>query len=76
MEQIEPTLFDLFLATLRQELERNRMSQRDLARASGVHYVTVSRILSGQKRNIRLDTVDRLLKATRAAPEKIFQKNS
>lgn len=70
------TLFDNFLGTLRQELERNGMSQRDLAKASDIHYVTVSRILSGQKRNIRFDTADRLLEAARATPdnEKIFQK--
>jgi transcriptional regulator with XRE-family HTH domain len=39
-------LSDTFAVNLQTVLARKRMSQRELARLSGVHYVTINRILS------------------------------
>lgn len=38
---------DNFRDNLRSAMNRKKMSQQDLARKSGVHFVTVSRILNG-----------------------------
>ncbi len=36
-----------FRDNLRTAMDRRKMSQQDLAKKSGVHFVTISRILSG-----------------------------
>ena len=50
------------------------MSQQDLARASGIHFVTINRILNSAVDNISFDVAEKLLIASGVEPEKIFKK--
>lgn len=54
------TSFYRFAENLRRELARREMSQQDLAKASGVHYVVINRILNEAVDDVKLDTVDRI----------------
>ena len=67
-------LFDQFIATLRAAMAKNKLSGQELARRSGVHWVTISRILNGAVDNTTLDVAERLLRAAGADPEKGFRK--
>ena len=52
--------FSRFAENLRRQMERRGLSQQDLARMSGVHYVVINRILNETVDNLNLDTVDRI----------------
>ena len=67
-------LFSVFQETLRVAMAKKSMSQQDLARASGVHFVTINRILQGAVDNISFDVAEKLLVAAGVSPEKIFRK--
>jgi len=71
---VNPTFFDLFRETIKEEMVRKQMSQKDLAEKSKIHYVTISNILRGTKRNVGFDTAEALLDALDADPQKIFPK--
>lgn len=47
MQQVMP-LAENFRENLRSALEKKRMTQRELANKSGVHYVTICNILAGK----------------------------
>lgn len=66
------TLTDNFAENVRRELERRQMSQRELARAAGVHYVSICRILSGDTIP-SVETCEAVARALDISPEKIFR---
>jgi transcriptional regulator with XRE-family HTH domain len=64
---------DVFTATLKTAMARKKLTQQDLARESGIHFVTINRILNGAVENIGFDTAEKLLRAAGVKPEKIFR---
>lgn len=68
------TLFEVFNATLKAAMARKKLSQQDLAESSGIHFVTINRILNGAVDNISFDTAEKLLVAAGIQPERIFRK--
>lgn len=66
------TLIDNFVENVRAECERRGMTQRDLAKASGVHYVSICRILGGDTAP-SVDTCEAIANALDIGPEKIFR---
>jgi len=64
---------DDFRANLRSACEKHDISQRELARRSEVHYVTVNRILKGILTNPTIDVCERLAKAAGVPLPKIFK---
>ncbi len=62
-----------FIDLARRALDRSGMTQRDLERASGVHFVTINRILKGTQEPT-LEVVEKITKALRIDPAKIFGK--
>lgn len=65
-------LVDNFVDNLQAACERKGISQRELARRSGVHYVTVNRILQRQM-DPSLSICERLAEAAEMIPEKSFR---
>jgi DNA-binding Xre family transcriptional regulator len=55
-------------------MAKNNITGQDLARMSGVHWVTISRILNGQVQTTTLEVAEKLLTALRMKPEKLLQK--
>lgn len=74
MSTMTTILFDVFTATLKAAMARKKMNQQDLAEVSGVHFVTINRILNNAVENISFDTAEKLLLAAGVEPEKIFRK--
>ena len=64
-------LQDNFVANLTAAMARLGMSQQDLAAASGVHFVTINRILRGHNEP-KFDICEKLAKAVGIDPPKIF----
>ncbi|MBN1851101.1 MAG: helix-turn-helix transcriptional regulator [Pirellulales bacterium] len=60
-----------FVKNLKKALEEAEISQAELARLSGVHYVTINRILHGHL-NPTIDTCEALAKALGIKPEYAF----
>lgn len=60
-----------FLTNLRRAMDRLGFDQQELAEKSGVHYVTISRILNGHNEP-NFETCERLAKAVEIDPPKIF----
>ena len=57
------TLFDLFLTSLEDAMQKNGISQLELARRSGVHPVYINRIIKRHQTNPTVDVVEKLLAA-------------
>lgn len=66
-------LLNNFVENLQAALEKKSISQAELARLSGIHYVTVNRILK-YKMTPTVDVCERLAIAAGILPEKIFKK--
>lgn len=66
-------LINNFVGNLQSALEKHGMSQASLARESGVHYVTINRILK-YKLTPTVDVCEKLAIAAKMQPEKIFRK--
>lgn len=49
-------------------MRERRMSAADLSRASGIEKGSISRYLSGKRKNASTDTVDKLARALRVSP--------
>jgi transcriptional regulator with XRE-family HTH domain len=64
-----------FRDNLRAAMALRDITQQDLSKLSGIHYVTISRILSGSIEPT-LDTCEKLAKAAKIEPEKIFEKSA
>lgn len=67
-------LFDQFCDTLRSAMEHNRMTGQDLARKSGVHWVTISRILNRAVDNTSFEVAEKLLSAAGATARITLEK--
>ena len=65
-------LIDNFIANIEAGMHRHGWTQRELARQSGVHYVTINRILKRQM-DPTMDTCERLAGALELHPEIIFR---
>lgn len=57
---------------LRREMQRQGLSQQDLSERTGLHYVTISRILTG-KIEPSIESCELLARAVGMPPEMIFQ---
>lgn len=68
---MEMPLVDNFIENLQAACEKRGLSQRELARLSGVHYVTVNRIFQRQT-DPSLSTCELLAEAAGMIPEKSF----
>lgn len=68
-------LFDEFCTTLKGAMAEHGLSGQELARKSGVHWVTISRILNGAVDNTTLEVADKLLSAAGARPKLTIQKS-
>lgn len=64
-------LYNNFIANLTAAMDRLEWNQQDLAEASGVHYVTINRILNGHNEP-KFDICEKLAKAVGIDPPKIF----
>lgn len=65
-------LAENFAENLQAAIERKGISQRELARMSKVHFVTINRILS-REMDPSLTVCEKLADALGIAPEKIFR---
>ena len=65
-------LADNFADNLHRAIERLGISQRELARRSGVHFTTINRILS-REMDPSLTVCERLADAVGLTPEKSFK---
>lgn len=71
-------LLENFLDNLRAAMDEKDIDQQDLSRVSGVHYVTISRILTG-KQDPTVKVCEKLAKAAGMRPDLAFltpEKNS
>lgn len=64
-----------FRGNIRSALASLGWSQRRLARESGVHYVSICRILSGNQ-TPTVEVCERMARALRLSPRKIFLESS
>jgi len=60
------TLFETFLQSLVEAMDRRGMSQQELSRLSGVHWVTINRLLKGSLDNTTFELAEKLLDAAKA----------
>lgn len=67
-------ILDNFRQNLRSTMERKGVNHRELHRLSGVHWVTISRILSGNLEP-SVTVCEQLATALKMTPEKIFEKS-
>jgi transcriptional regulator with XRE-family HTH domain len=68
---IEMPLLTNFRDNLRSAMDEHGMDQQDLAEKSGVHYVTISRILTG-KQDPTVTVCEKLAKAAGLRPDLVF----
>jgi len=68
------TLFDTFIHSLRDAMRSNGLSQQELAKLSGVHFVTINRLLKGSMDNCTFELAEKLLDAAKADKTQIRQK--
>ena len=66
-------LIDNFVANLETAIGKLGISQSELARRSGVHYVTVHKVLR-RKMEPTVELCERLAEAAQMQPEKSFRK--
>ena len=50
---------------LKEYLEKNNISYRKFAKEAGVHYSSISYILSGRNKSISLDIASKIIKASK-----------
>jgi hypothetical protein len=74
MSTMPSTLFDQFTSTLKLAMAKNKLTGQELSRRSGVHWVTISRILNGAVDNTTFDVAEKLLKAAGVKVENGFKK--
>jgi transcriptional regulator with XRE-family HTH domain len=67
-------IYARFRLMLINEMARRRMSQMELARRSGVSFVTISRILNGHNTDVRMSVAERLLDAVGENPCSLLRK--
>ena len=60
------------LTRLREERQRSRLTQEELANISGVNRVTIARLETGAAR-AKPETTDRLARALKAKPEDLIE---
>lgn len=53
-------------------LEERGLSQSELARQSGVTFVTINRMCANATKGVTLTTIDRLVKALKVEPGELF----
>ncbi len=70
----EVPLADNFADNLQAVLNKKSMSQRELARLSGVHFVTINRILS-REMDPSLSVCEKIVVALGFSPEKFFRES-
>ena len=68
------TLFDTFIASLQDAMRQHDISQLELARRTGVHPVTINRLLRKQLDNTTFELAEKLLDAAKADKTAIRQK--
>lgn len=64
-------LTDNFRSNVREEMKRQRVGQQELARRTGLHYVTISRILTGTIEP-KVETCEQIATALGVRPDTIF----
>lgn len=64
-------LLDNFALNLRDAMERNGITGAELARRSGLHFVTVSRVLNGHL-SPTVETCEKLAQAAGMRPDTAF----
>ena len=64
-------LLDNFLINLRDAMTQQGVNSMQLSKQSGVHYVTISRILNGHL-NPSVDICERLAKGVGLRPDTVF----
>lgn len=67
-------LFDEFCGTLKVAMTERGLTGQELARKSGVHWVTISRILNGAVDNTTFEVADKLLSAAGVTARLAVQK--
>jgi len=65
-------LRDNFVQNIRIACEKKRITQRELSRQSGVHFVTICRILSGDIPTPSVDICEKIAEAAGLNPEYCF----
>ena len=58
-------MYDRFVRQLRAGMAEAGINQKELAQRSGIHFVTINRILNGNMTNPTLGVVEKLLKAAK-----------
>ena len=76
MPAMTTTLFDTFVHSLRTAMEKNGISQQELARRSGIHFVTINRLLKGKLENTTFELAEKLLAAADAETTRLRKKIS
>ena len=74
MSTMPSTLFDTFIASLRDAMNTHGITQQELAKRSGVHFVTINRLLKGSMDNPTFELAEKLLNAAKADKTAIRQK--
>lgn len=74
MSTMPLSLFETFVRSLRHAVKKSGISQQELARRSGVHFVTINRLLNGTLENTTFELAEKLLDAARADKSVIRQK--
>lgn len=65
-------LLENFVDNVRSACDERGLTQRELANRSGVHYVTVSKLLAGKVTNPSLDVCERIAAAAGLNPALAF----
>ncbi len=52
---------------LKEYLKKNNLSYRQFAKEAGVHYSSISYLLSGRNKSVSLDIASKITKATRGS---------
>ena len=58
-------MYDRFVRQLRAGMAEAGINQKELAQRSGIHFVTINRILNGHMTNPTLGVMEKLLNAAR-----------
>jgi len=74
MRKKPPRLFAVFVDMLWDALESKGMTQQELARKSGVHFVTINRILNGAKDSVSFRIAEALMDAADIDVKKFLRK--
>lgn len=69
---MDMTLLQNFARNLKDAMEEKGLSQQDVARNSGVHWVTISKLLSGRKKDASIATLEKIAQGAGIRPDTIF----